>query len=73
MYQNAARIGRAVSRARKIHVFSPPPSLYVKYNGTRVRREIKALLLKASGPSAGKGAFLIAGYFADSQYIILPG
>ena len=37
--QKAIKIGMAVRRAKKIHVFKPPPSLLENHQGTMVRRE----------------------------------
>jgi hypothetical protein len=63
------RIGIAVIKPKKIHVFNPPPSFQVKYSGTPPRREKRSVLLKLSlpGPSAGRGAFFIAGYCVENK------
>jgi hypothetical protein len=52
---------------KKILVFNPPPIFHEKYVGTTVMRETRRMLEKLSlpGPSAGRGAFLIAGYCAQ--------
>lgn len=65
MVQKEARIGMAAMIAKKIHENRPPPTLRARYNGTRARRVKRRTLEKFSlpAPSAGRGAFLIAGYF----------
>jgi len=62
--QNAARTGMVVKMAKKIDVQRPPPTLRASHTGTMNRRVNRAMLEKCSleGPSAGRGAFLIAGY-----------
>lgn len=67
MVQKEARIGMAAMIARKNHVNRPPPTLRARYNGTRARRVKRRTLEKFSlpAPSAGRGAFLIAGYFEN--------
>jgi hypothetical protein len=52
-----------VNRPKKMLVFNPPPTFHEKYVGTIVTREMRRMLEKLSlpGPSAGRGAFLIAG------------
>jgi hypothetical protein len=47
-------------------VFNPPPTFQERYVGTSVTRAMRRMFEKLSlpGPSAGKGAFLIAGYCA---------
>jgi hypothetical protein len=71
-YQNAARIGMVVKIAKKIAVFKPPPTFQEKYSGTKPRREKRAKLEKPSDPaaSAGRGAFLIDGYYGRKISII---
>jgi hypothetical protein len=53
-----------VKRPKKMLVFNPPPTFHEKYVGTSAMREKRRMLEKLSlpGPSAGRGAFLIAGY-----------
>ena len=65
MVQKEARMGIAAMIAKKIHVKSPPPTLRARYSGMRPRRENRRILEKFSLPaaSAGRGAFLIAGYY----------
>jgi hypothetical protein len=69
--QKAARIGIANIRAKKSQVLNPPPSFLEKYNGTRTKREPRRMLEKCSllAPSAGKGAFLIAGNYIGAERI----
>jgi len=57
-------MGIEVMRAKKTQVFQPPPTFHEKYNGTKARREKRRRFEKLSLPaaSAGRGAFLIAGY-----------
>jgi len=64
MYQKLIKMGTDVNRAKKIVVFSPPPTFHAPYAGTIMRRPKRAVLEKlvAPAPSAGRGAFLIAGY-----------
>jgi hypothetical protein len=64
-YQNEIRMGIEVKIPKKIEVFNPPPSFHEKYVGTNPRREKRTRLEKLSepGPSAGRGAFLMAGYY----------
>jgi hypothetical protein len=64
IYHFAIRMGTAVSKEKKIHVFIPPPTLLESQRGTRARAEMRMVLEKDSLPaaSAGKGAFLIVGY-----------
>lgn len=52
-----------VKMAKKAVVFNPPPTFQELYAGTMKSRENRATLEKESlpGPSAGRGAFLIAG------------
>lgn len=52
-----------VKSPRKMEVFKPPPSFHDRYVGTTTIRPIRRALEKedAPGPSAGSGAFLIAG------------
>lgn len=49
---------------KKMVVFNPPPIFQEKYVGMKAMRENRTRLEKLSdpGPSAGRGAFLIAGY-----------
>lgn len=63
--QKAARMGMPTMKKKKIVVLRPPPTLRERYQGIRKRREKRAMLEKVSlpGPSAGRGAFLIAGYY----------
>jgi hypothetical protein len=62
-YQKAMVIGTEVKRPKKMDVFNPPPTFHEKYVGTMAIREKRTMLEKLSepGPSAGRGAFLIAG------------
>lgn len=64
MTQKAIRIGIAHGTAKSSHVKNPPLTRQVKYAGIPARSEKSRVLLKVSlpGPSAGRGAFLIAGY-----------
>jgi len=66
-YQKLIKIGIDVKRPKKMLVFNPPPTFQDKYHGTSVMREMRRMLEKLSlpGPSAGRGAFLIAGYCAQ--------
>ena len=54
-----------MKRAKKIVVFHPPPTFHERYVGTSVRREMRRIFEKPSVPaaSAGRGAFLIDGYY----------
>jgi len=54
-----------VNIAKNTAVFKPPPIFHEQYNGTRARREKRRVLEKLSEPpaSAGRGAFLIDGYY----------
>lgn len=54
-----------MKRAKKIVVFRPPPIFQAVYAGTMNSSENRAMLEKLSepGPSAGRGAFLIAGNY----------
>lgn len=63
-------MGRLVNRAKNSQVQDPPPTLRARKAGTIARRENKRALEKLSepAPSAGKGAFLMVGY-----YIIVIG
>ena len=65
-YQKLIKIGIDVKIPKKILVFNPPPIFHEKYHGISVTRERRRMLEKLSlpGPSAGRGAFLIAGYCA---------
>ena len=58
-----------VKRPKKMEVFNPPPTFHEKYVGTKAIKEKRTRLEKLSdpGPSAGSGAFLIAGYWAQDQ------
>lgn len=62
--QKPITIGMAVISRKKIVVFQPPPIFHERYAGTPPMREKRRRLEKLSppGPSAGNGAFLIAGY-----------
>lgn len=53
-----------VKMAKKMNVQNPPPTLRASHAGTRKRRVKRAMLENCSleGPSAGRGAFLMAGY-----------
>ena len=64
MVQKARMMGMVVKRPKKMVVFNPPPSFQEKYVGTIAMREKRTRLEKLSAPaaSAGRGAFLIAGY-----------
>jgi hypothetical protein len=57
-------MGMVVNRPKNIVVFNPPPTFQDKYVGTIAMREKRTRLEKLSEPaaSAGRGAFLIAGY-----------
>lgn len=68
-YQKLIRIGTEVKIPKKRVVFNPPPTFHEKYVGTMARRENRSRLEKFSppGPSAGRGAFLIAGYCTEYQ------
>ena len=63
-------MGIDVKRAKNSHSFQPPPSFQEKYRGTKARRTKRRRLEKFSLPaaSAGRGAFLIDGYFRHYQY-----
>lgn len=63
-------MGRLVNRAKNNQVQHPPPTLRARKAGTIARRDNKRALEKLSepAPSAGKGAFLMVGY-----YIIVIG
>ena len=65
MLQNVKRMGRKVRIAKKIHVKIPPPTFRAKYAGTSALREKRRILEKLSLPaaSAGRGPFLIEGYW----------
>jgi hypothetical protein len=69
MYHFAIRMGMDVNRAKKIHVFVPPPTFQESQRGTSAREEIRTVLEKDSLPaaSAGKGALLMVGYWTDRQ------
>ena len=69
MYQKETRMGTEVKRPKKIEVFNPPPIFHEKYTGTIAMREPRTRLEKLSlpGPSAGRGAFLIAGYYRKAS------
>jgi len=64
MVQKDMRIGMAKMRARMNHVQKPPFSCQAHQAGTPAKREKRMTLLKLWAPaaSAGRGAFLIAGY-----------
>jgi hypothetical protein len=57
-------MGRKKTRARKIHVFKPPPQLHVMYPGMPTSRPMRKVLLNDSRPepSAGRGALAMVGY-----------
>jgi hypothetical protein len=59
-------MGAVVKIPKKMLVFNPPPTFQERYVGTSVTREKRRMLEKLSlpAPSAGRGAFLIAGYCA---------
>lgn len=63
--QNTRRIGTVVKKASSRVVLKPPPIFHDRYAGTASRRADRRPLLKLSlpGPSAGSGAFLMAGYY----------
>jgi hypothetical protein len=67
--QNAARTGIVVNMAKNSHVYRPPPTFRAKKAGTIARRKKRKVLEKVSlpAPSAGSGAFLIAGYCDGSR------
>jgi hypothetical protein len=54
-----------VKTAKKIAVFSPPPSFHEHHRGTPASKQPTSTREKLSlpGPSAGRGAFLIDGYY----------
>lgn len=54
---------------KKTEVLSPPPTFQEQYVGTPKRRPKRRRLEKVSfpGPSAGRGAFLIAGYYRSQS------
>ena len=56
-------MGSANNNVKNNHVLNPPPSLRVTKYGINTTNPAMAKLLKlrAPGPSAGSGAFLIAG------------
>lgn len=58
-------MGRLVNRAKNNQVQYPPPTLRARKAGTITRRDNKSVLEKLSepAPSAGKGAFLMVGYY----------
>jgi hypothetical protein len=64
MVQKAMRMGRANRTARMSHVQKPPFSCQAHHAGMPARRRKRTRLLKLLAPaaSAGRGAFLIAGY-----------
>jgi hypothetical protein len=57
-------MGTVVKRPKKTEVLNPPPIFQERYVGVIVIREKRRRFEKVSlpGPSAGRGAFLIAGY-----------
>jgi hypothetical protein len=63
MLQKAIRMGMAVRAAQMSHRMRPPPILLEKYHGTTASRVKRRPFEKWSllGPSAGSGAFLMAG------------
>jgi hypothetical protein len=65
--QKARRIGTEVRRAKKMVVLNPPPTFHDRYSGIPPRREKRRGFEKLSlpGPSAGRGAFLMVGYYAE--------
>jgi len=65
MVQYATRMGMEVKRAKKSVVKKPPPTFLAMYHGVIARREKRRTFEKLSlpGPSAGRGAFLMAGYY----------
>jgi len=71
MTQKAARRGRVVKRAKKSVVFSPPPTFHERYNGTPPRMEKSKVFEKLSAPeaSAGRGAFLMEGYYRQAKVV----
>ena len=58
-------MGSEVKRAKKMASFSPPPTFHESQRGTKSSRPISSQRGKVSapGPSAGRGAFLMAGYY----------
>jgi len=64
--QKTMRMGIEVKIAKKMASLVPPPSFQLKYKGTRPRSAKSKALENDSLPaaSAGRGAFLIAGYYA---------
>lgn len=64
-YQNVARMGMLVSDPKNAHVRIPPLTWRARYAGPKTnkvpRRRLEKLSLLAE--SAGKGAFLIEGYY----------
>lgn len=61
--QKEMRIGMDVRMAKKMVVFKPPPTFHAPYAGTRNNSDKRTMFEKESlpGPSAGRGAFWIAG------------
>ena len=64
MVQKAMRIGMAKISARNNHVQKPAFNCQAHHAGIPAKREKRKTLLKLWAPaaSAGRGAFLIAGY-----------
>lgn len=64
MYQKVTRMGMEVNMAKKNVVNSPPPTFRARRYGIERPREIRRTLEKLSllAASAGRGAFLMAGY-----------
>ena len=64
-YQNVASTGILVNKAKKIQVKSPPWTCCARNAGTKARMRPRKMLLKLSllAASAGRGAFLIEGYY----------
>lgn len=65
MYQNDVRMGMLEKKAMNTVVNSPPPTFRASSQGTPRINVIRRVLEKLSLPevSAGRGAFLIAGYW----------
>ena len=64
-YQKVTRVGILVKMAKNMVVKVPPPTFRARSHGIPMIRETRKRFEKLSFPaeSAGKGAFLIAGYY----------
>lgn len=67
MYQKVTRMGMEVKMAKKRVVNNPPPTFRARSHGIPRPREMRRKLEKLSllAASAGKGAFLMAGYWTQ--------